>query len=85
MHWGALEARAYNEKTRHKMQFFDDKLYWYGPNNVANSDGVPCVTISGGQNGCAAGMPMDTEGKNTGAGPQGRHRAFGPRSAPGGR
>lgn len=64
--WGKLEARAYNENTRHKMQFFDDKLYWYGPNNVPNSDGVPCVTISGGNNGCAAGMPMDTEGDNTG-------------------
>ncbi|MBW6520532.1 MAG: TonB-dependent receptor [Desulfoarculaceae bacterium] len=65
--WGVLEGRAYNEKTRHKMQFFDDKLYWYGPNNVPNSDGVPCTTLSGGMNGCAAGMPMETEGKNTGA------------------
>ena len=64
--WGKLEARAYNEHTRHYMQFGDDKLYWYGPNNVPNSDGVPCVTLSGGMNGCAAGMPMDTEGKNTG-------------------
>lgn len=64
--WGALEARAYNEKTRHKMQFGDDKLYWYGPGNVPNSDGVPCVTLSGGTNGCAAGMPMDTKGNNTG-------------------
>lgn len=47
--WGALQARAYNERTRHKMDFADDKLYWYGAtHNVA-------------------GMPMDTEGKNTGA------------------
>jgi len=65
--WGGLEARAYHENTRHKMQFYDDKLFWYGPNNVPNSDGVPCVTLSGGANGCAAGMPMDTEGKNSGA------------------
>lgn len=65
--WGKLDARAYREHTRHKMQFFDDKLYWYGPNNVPNSDGVPCVTLSGGMNGCAAGMPMDTKGTNTGA------------------
>jgi iron complex outermembrane receptor protein len=64
--WGKLEARAYHEHTRHYMQFGDDKLYWYGPNNVPNSDGVACVTLSGGQNGCAAGMPMDTEGNNTG-------------------
>lgn len=46
--WGALEARAYNEKTRHAMQFGDDKRFWYGA-----TSNVP-------------GMPMDTEGKNTG-------------------
>jgi len=42
--WGALEARVYNENTRHKMNFLDDKL-------AVGSKG----------------MPMDTEGKNTGA------------------
>ncbi len=47
--WGALEARLYHERTRHKMDFADDKLYWYGASkNVA-------------------GMPMDTEGRNSGA------------------
>ncbi len=61
--WGKLETRVYNEHTRHKMQFFDDKLYWYG-SSVA-TDGVPCVP-SGGMTGCAAGMPMDTEGDNSG-------------------
>ncbi|MDO8891299.1 MAG: TonB-dependent receptor, partial [Sulfurimicrobium sp.] len=45
--WGALEARVYDEKTRHKMNFGDDKLFWY-------STTTP-------------GMPMDTEGRNTGA------------------
>lgn len=65
--WGDLEARIYHENTRHAMQFFDDKLYWYGSNAGApNPDGVPC-TPSPGMNGCAAGMPMDTEGKNSGA------------------
>ncbi|MBU1691338.1 MAG: TonB-dependent receptor [Gammaproteobacteria bacterium] len=64
--WGALEARAYEEKTRHKMQFYNDKLYWYGSNTGAPfPDGLPCVP-SAGAAGCAAGMPMDTEGKNTG-------------------
>jgi iron complex outermembrane receptor protein len=63
--WGALEARAYNEHTRHKMQFFDDKLYWYGGGAIADGDSS-CVP-SGGMAGCAAGMPMDTEGDNTGA------------------
>ena len=42
--WGELEARAYNEHTRHKMNFLDDKLQTASP----------------------LGMPMDTEGKNTG-------------------
>ncbi|MGV8933811.1 MAG: TonB-dependent receptor domain-containing protein [Gallionellaceae bacterium] len=51
--WGALIARAYDEHTRHKMQFGDDKQYWY-------YGGAPTPTL-------AAGMPMDTEGKNTGA------------------
>lgn len=64
--WGKLEARAYDEHTRHKMQFFDDKLYWYGSNTgVPTVDGQAC-TPSGGNTGCAAGMPMDTEGRNSG-------------------
>ncbi|MFA7349688.1 MAG: TonB-dependent receptor [Methylotenera sp.] len=49
--WGALEARAYHERTRHSMQFGDDKQYWY--NDMMSN---PVV----------AGMPMDTEGKTTG-------------------
>src|SRR5574343_531386 len=49
--WGKLEARAYNEQTRHKMDFLDDKLYWYGA--TTNPVMIP-------------GMPMETEGKNTG-------------------
>jgi iron complex outermembrane receptor protein len=43
--WGVLEARAYNEHTRHSMNFGEDKLM------------MPYPT----------GMPMDTEGRNTGA------------------
>ncbi|MHB9116957.1 MAG: TonB-dependent receptor [Burkholderiales bacterium] len=49
--WGVLKARAYHEKTSHKMDFADDKQYIYGA--------APGVV--------APGMPMDTEGKNTGA------------------
>jgi iron complex outermembrane receptor protein len=41
--WGSLEARVYNEHTRHKMDFGDDKNYY------------------------TLGMPMNTDGKNTGA------------------
>jgi len=65
--WGVLEGRVYREKTRHKMQFFEDKLFWYGPNMTApETDGIPCETPLPGMNGCAGGMPMDTEGENTG-------------------
>lgn len=42
--WGDLEARAYNEHTRHKMNLLDNKLQTTNP----------------------AGMPMDTEGYNSG-------------------
>jgi len=65
--WGKLEGRAYHEHTRHKMQFFSDKLYWYGPAAAASyaNSGTPCA-IGAAPAGCAAGMPMDTDGKNTG-------------------
>ena len=43
--WGQLQARVYNENTRHTMNFLENKL--------------GSVT--------SLGMPMDTEGKNTGA------------------
>ncbi|MBE9516774.1 MAG: TonB-dependent receptor [Proteobacteria bacterium] len=64
--WGKLETRVYNEQTRHKMQFFDDKLYWYGSNTgLPTADGEPCIPAPG-PTGCAAGMPMDTEADNSG-------------------
>lgn len=63
--WGALEASTYREDTRHSMQFGEDKLYWYGP--TAAQDGNPGPTCAMMSPACyAAGMPMDTEGKNTG-------------------
>ncbi len=46
--WGKLTAQAWHERTRHEMNFGEDKQYWYGmAQNVA-------------------GMPMQTEGRNTG-------------------
>ncbi len=42
--WGNLQARLYNEQTRHDMDFAEDKLYWYGTaHNVA---GMPMATKS---------------------------------------
>jgi len=66
--WGTLKARAYYEHTQHEMDFGDDKRYWYGGASGGSTaiDGVPCSPISGGMTGCAAGMPMYTDGKNTG-------------------
>lgn len=40
--WGKLEARVYNEHTRHKMDFADDKRYWFGAS--ANVAGMPMST-----------------------------------------
>ncbi len=62
--WGVLEGRVYREKTRHKMQFGEDKLFWYGPGAPTDfsDSGIPCEPGPT----CAAGMPMDTEGRNTG-------------------
>ena len=51
--WGTLETRIYHENTRHSMQFYKDKKFWYHMTQT-----VP-------------GMPMETEGKNTGARVQG--------------
>ncbi len=41
--WGLLTARAYHERTRHSMQFGDDKRFWYGM-MVQNIAGMPMDT-----------------------------------------
>jgi iron complex outermembrane receptor protein len=76
--WGSLEARAYHETVDHYMDFGADKRYWYGgptggtattgsggTAGVSSSgNGQPCSPISST---CAAGMPMYSQGKTTGA------------------
>lgn len=62
-HWGTFKARAYYEHTQHEMDFGQDKRYWYAPGTSGAQDGTPCSPISAT---CAAGMPMYTDGKNTG-------------------
>jgi iron complex outermembrane receptor protein len=52
--WGNLKARAYHERTEHKMNFGEDKLYWYDGNMMV------------GMAAPVAGMPMETEGRNSG-------------------
>ncbi|MFZ4537562.1 TonB-dependent receptor [Propionivibrio sp.] len=75
--WGALEASAYHEKVNHKMDFGDDKRFWYGaksgPGGVGGTtsvNGFPCSPLNGPPapmaQYCAAGMPMETESKNSG-------------------
>ena len=63
--WGTLKARAWYEHTRHEMDFGDDKRYWYGSasGGASSLNGNPCPAPSAS---CAAGMPMYTDGKNTG-------------------
>ncbi len=77
--WGTIKARAYYQHTQHTMDFGDDKRFWYGPGQPPSGsggdiaiNGTPCSPISGvtmvngKMVGCAAGMPMDTDGKNGG-------------------
>jgi len=65
--WGGLEARAYHEKVDHFMDFGADKRYWYGSNSGAGSPCAP-IRFAGDPAGtCAAGMPMHTEGRTSGA------------------
>ncbi len=63
--WGTLKARAYYEHTEHEMDFGEDKRFWYGTGSGGPTvpNGLPCSPISMA---CAAGMPMLTEGRNTG-------------------
>ncbi len=77
--WGTVKALAFYEHTTHAMDFGDDKRFWYGPGLPPRGSGgdtalggSPCspisgsVMVKGGMVGCAAGMPMDTDGKNGG-------------------
>lgn len=77
--WGTLRARVYLQDVWHEMDFGDDKRFWYGPGQPpAGSggdtalNGTPCTPISGTAMvngkavGCAAGMPMKTDGRNAG-------------------
>jgi iron complex outermembrane recepter protein len=62
--WGTLQARAYYQHTEHEMDFGDDKRFWYGAQSGGmGMVGSACSPISAT---CAAGMPMRTDGKNTG-------------------
>lgn len=68
--WGKLDLRAYHEKVDHFMDFGVDKRFWYGSASGGNTgvggtgNGQPCAPIGAT---CAAGMPMYSEGKTTGA------------------
>jgi iron complex outermembrane receptor protein len=65
--WGGLEARAYHEKVDHFMDFGADKRYWYGSLSGAGSPCAPIRFMGDPAGTCAAGMPMYTEGRTTGA------------------
>ena len=58
--WGRLETQLYHEKVEHKMDFGADQRFWYG---AASGAGSACSPISAT---CAAGMPMESEGKTLG-------------------
>ena len=66
--WGELDTRVYHEKVEHSMDFGPDKRYWYGmASNVAGGNGKPCTISYSMMSSCAAGMPMESEGKTSGA------------------
>jgi len=64
--WGSLDARVYHETVDHFMDFGADKRYWYGSASGGPTVpyGSPCSPISPT---CAAGMPMYTQSRTTGA------------------
>ncbi len=62
--WGTLEARAYQEKVDHLMDFGADKRYWYGSLSGTGAVGAPCAPTGPT---CASGMPMNTASKTTGS------------------
>lgn len=65
--WGSLEARIYHEKVDHFMDFGPDKRFWYGSLSGTGSSCSP-IRFHGDPAGtCAAGMPMYSEGRTTGA------------------
>jgi iron complex outermembrane recepter protein len=60
--WGQLQARGYRETLDHRMDFGDDKRYWYGSAsggaNPPGGDATACAPVGMA---CAAGMPMNTD------------------------
>jgi iron complex outermembrane recepter protein len=70
---GVIEVRAYRENVDHFMDFGPDKRFWYGSNTqppAVPDIGTPCdpIRFAGDPQGtCAAGMPMYSEGRTTGA------------------
>lgn len=61
--WGFFEARAFHEEVDHFMDFGADKKYWYYQGNPGYN-GAPCNLADPK---CAAGMPMYTASRTTGA------------------
>lgn len=64
--WGTLKAQVWRENVEHFMDFGKDKRYWYGmaSGGGAALDGAPCAPLGPT---CAAGMPMYTDSRSTGA------------------
>ena len=64
--WGRLEARAYREEVEHFMDFGRDKRTWYGAASGGAGALEPVACSPLGPT-CAAGMPMFTESRTSGA------------------
>jgi iron complex outermembrane receptor protein len=65
--WGHLEARAYHERVDHAMDFGPDKRFWYGTLSGMGQACAPIRFMGDPAGSCAAGMPMLSEGRTSGA------------------
>jgi len=64
---GTLEARVYHEDVEHRMDFGPDRRYWYGSNAGTGSPCAPIRFMGDPAGTCAAGMPMMSDSRTTGA------------------
>ncbi|MGE4071039.1 MAG: TonB-dependent receptor [Lysobacterales bacterium] len=64
---GTLEIRVYHEDVEHRMDFGPDRRFWYGSNAGTGSPCAPIRFMGDPAGTCAAGMPMNTASRTTGA------------------
>ena len=64
--WGQLQSRLYQEQVEHAMDFGPDRQFWYGSKAVGGAACSPIAFHGDPAGTCAAGMPMNSDSKNSG-------------------